>query len=135
MLDFCAPYMYCMCPVSMAIVCFVFWPMFGPCHISTHIINVENRGWKILRRMKIVQFVLNLFLPSTPKMDEPLSNSIVNLTGIPSGTLQDIAYKVVEDQINSNTINTVNITQERTIFVLGSKGVVSPITIAISRIY
>lgn len=80
--------------------------------------------------MKIVQFVLNLFLPSTPKMDEPLSNSIVNLTGIPSGTLQDIAYKVVEDQINSNTINTVNITQERTIFVLGSKGVVSLVQIA-----
>lgn len=77
--------------------------------------------------MKIVQFVLNLFSPPMPTMDEPLSNSIVNLTGISSGTLQDIAYKVVEDQINSNTISTVNVTQERTIFVLGSKGVVSEV--------
>lgn len=77
--------------------------------------------------MKIVQFVLSLFLPPTPTMDEPLSNSIASLTGIPSGTLQDIAYKVIEDQINSN--NTVNITQERTIFVLGSKGVVSPVKV------
>lgn len=77
--------------------------------------------------MKIVQFVLNLFSPPMPTMDEQISNSIVNLTGISSGTLQDIAFKVVEDQINSNTINTVNVTQERTIFVLGSKGVVSDV--------
>lgn len=83
--------------------------------------------------MKIVQFVVNLFLPSSPTtMDEPLSNSIVNLTGIQSGTLQDIAYKVVEDQINSNTVNTVHITQERTIFVLGSKGVVSQVKFNLS---
>lgn len=57
------------------------------------------------------------------KMDEPLSNNIINLTGI-SGTLQDIAYKIVEDQLSSSTDND-NVTKERTIFVLGSKGVVS----------
>lgn len=76
--------------------------------------------------MKFIQFVLSFFStqPPPPTMDEPLSNSIGNLIGM-SGTLQDIAYKVVEDQINSNTMNTVNVTQERTIFVLGSKGVVS----------
>lgn len=60
-------------------------------------------------------------------MDEPASKNIINLTGM-SGTLQDIAYKIVEDQIKNNT-HIDNGSRERTIFVLGSKGVVSIIEI------
>lgn len=68
----------------------------------------------------MVQIVFDLFSPSP--MDEPISNSLLNFTGM-SGTLQDIAYKIVEDRENSN-LNIDNETKERTIFVLGSKGVV-----------
>lgn len=53
-------------------------------------------------------------------MDE---KNLVNLTGAP-GTLQDIAYNIVQDRTNS-TQATDSGTKERTIFVLGSKGVVS----------
>lgn len=57
------------------------------------------------------------------KRDDSTSKNIINFTGM-GGTLQDIAYKIVEDQIKNNTQND-NGTKERTIFVLGSKGVVS----------
>lgn len=60
-------------------------------------------------------------------MDESLSNNFINLPGI-SGTLQDIAYKIVEDQMKNNSHNDSG-SRERTIFVLGSKGVVSIISV------
>lgn len=56
-------------------------------------------------------------------MDEP--TSLINMDGM-SGTLQDISHKIMEDQLNSQE-DTSNLTKERTIFVLGSKGVVSAV--------
>lgn len=56
-------------------------------------------------------------------MDDTFGKNFVNLTTAP-GTLQDIAYNIVQDRTNS-TQPTDSGTKERTIFVLGSKGVVS----------
>lgn len=53
-------------------------------------------------------------------MDEP--SSIINM-GSMAGTLQDIAFKLMEDQLVSQQSDE-HATMERTIFVLGSKGVV-----------
>lgn len=54
------------------------------------------------------------------EMDEP--SSIINM-GSMAGTLQDIAFKLMEDQLVSQHSDE-HATKERTIFVLGSKGVV-----------
>lgn len=71
----------------------------------------------------MVHFVLDFFVPpSSDSMDESLSGGLLSMPGI-SGTLQDIAFKIVEDQGNANA-RVDNGTKERTIFVLGSKGVV-----------
>lgn len=56
-------------------------------------------------------------------MDESFGKNSVNLTGA-TGTLQDIAYNIVQDRTNSTTQSNDSGTMERTIFVLGSKGVV-----------
>lgn len=54
------------------------------------------------------------------EIEEP--NSIINMSGM-AGTLQDIAYKIMEEQLANHNQNELTI-MERTIFVLGSKGVV-----------
>lgn len=71
----------------------------------------------------MVHIQFDIHLPSQSIMDE---KNLVNLTGAP-GTLQDIAYNIVQDRSNS-TQATDSGTKERTIFVLGSKGVVSVLT-------
>lgn len=68
----------------------------------------------------MVHIQFDITLPSQSIMDE---KNLVNLTGAP-GTLHDIAYNIVQDRTNS-TQPTDSGTKERTIFVLGSKGVVS----------
>lgn len=74
----------------------------------------------------MVHFVLDFFAPApTDSMDEPLSGGLISLPGI-TGTLQEIAFKIAEDQEKTNT-KVDNVTKERTIFVLGSKGVVRKI--------
>lgn len=54
------------------------------------------------------------------EFEEP--NSIINMCGM-AGTLQDIALKLMEEQLVSQE-NSEHTIKERTIFVLGSKGVV-----------
>lgn len=54
------------------------------------------------------------------EIEEP--NSFINMGGM-AGTLQDIAYKLMEDQLATQENNEHTI-KERTLFVLGSKGVV-----------
>lgn len=72
----------------------------------------------------MVHFVLDFFAsPPAPMMDESFSSGLISLPGI-SGTLQEIAFKIVEDQKKSGA-KVDNVTKERTIFVLGSKGVVN----------
>lgn len=68
----------------------------------------------------MVHIQFDIHLPSQSIMDE---KNLVNLTGGP-GTLQDIAYNIVQDRSNSIQASDSG-TKERTIFVLGSKGVVS----------
>lgn len=62
------------------------------------------------------------------ELEEP--NSIINMGGM-AGTLQDIAYKIMEEQLANQDRNEHTI-KERTIFVLGSKGVVSVSNISLS---
>lgn len=72
----------------------------------------------------MVHITFDICLPSQSiVMDESFGKNLVNLTGAP-GTLQDIAYNIVQDRANS-TQSTDTGTKERTIFILGSKGVVS----------
>lgn len=56
-------------------------------------------------------------------MDETFGKNLANFTSAP-GTLQDIAFNIVQERSNSKQSNDSG-TKERTIFVLGSKGVVS----------
>lgn len=57
-------------------------------------------------------------------MDESVAKNMINLTNVPD-TLQDIAYNIVQDKLNStHSNNSDGVSKERTIFVLGSKGVV-----------
>lgn len=58
------------------------------------------------------------------EFEEP--SSIINMCGM-AGTLQDIALKVMEEQMASQ-VNSEHAVKERTIFVLGSKGVVCVLT-------
>lgn len=69
----------------------------------------------------MVHITFDICLPSQSIMDE---TNLVNLTGAVPGTLQDIAYNIVQDRANSTQTSDSG-TKERTIFVLGSKGVVS----------
>lgn len=71
----------------------------------------------------MVRITFDICLPSQSIMDESFSKSLANITGAP-GTLQDIAYNIVQDRSNSSQPVDSG-TKERTIFVLGSKGVVS----------
>lgn len=71
----------------------------------------------------MVHFVLDFFSPPpSDSMDEALSSGLISLPGM-SGTLQEIAFKIADDQQKTNQ-KVDNVTRERTIFVLGSKGVV-----------
>lgn len=56
-------------------------------------------------------------------MDDSALKSLASMSDA-SGTLQDIAFNIVQDRANS-TSSSDSGTKERTIFVLGSKGVVS----------
>lgn len=72
----------------------------------------------------MVRISFDISVPvQTAIMDDTFGKNFVNLTTIP-GTLQDIAYNIVQDRANSTHPNDGG-TKERTIFVLGSKGVVS----------
>lgn len=71
----------------------------------------------------MVHITFDICLSSQSIMDESFAKNLVNLTGAP-GTLQDIAHNIVQDRTNSIQ-STDTGTKERTIFVLGSKGVVS----------
>lgn len=71
----------------------------------------------------MVRLSLDICLTSQSIMDESFGKNLANFTGAP-GTLQDIAYNIVQDRSNS-TQSSDSGTKERTIFVLGSKGVVS----------
>lgn len=68
----------------------------------------------------MVRIELNICLPEQSTMEE----SIAKNTTRSSDTLQDIAFNILEDK-SSQPNNRDNATKERTIFVLGSKGVVS----------
>lgn len=70
----------------------------------------------------MVHITFDICLPNQSIMDESFAKNSVNLSGS-TGTLQDIAYNIVQDRTNT-TQATDNGTKERTIFVLGSKGVV-----------
>lgn len=70
----------------------------------------------------MVRISFEICLPQQSIMDESITNNMLNVAS-GSGTLQDIAYNVVQEKLNSS--NTDHSTKERTIFVLGSKGVVS----------
>lgn len=71
----------------------------------------------------MVHFVLDFFSPPpSDSMGEALSSGLISLPGM-SGTLQEIAFKIADDQQKTNQ-KVDNVTRERTIFVLGSKGVV-----------
>lgn len=72
----------------------------------------------------MVRIQFDICVPNQSIMDE---KNLVNLTGA-SGTLQEIAYNIVQDRKNSSQA-TDSGTKERTIFVLGSKGVVSIVTV------
>lgn len=70
----------------------------------------------------MVRITFDISVPSQSIMDESFaSKNLANITGAP-GTLQDIAYNIVQERSNSSHDGG---TKERTIFVLGSKGVVS----------
>lgn len=71
---------------------------------------------------KMVHITFDICLPSQSTMDESLGKNLVNLSNA-SGALQDIAYNIVQDRANSTQATDTG-TKERTIFVLGSKGVV-----------
>lgn len=71
----------------------------------------------------MVRITFDICLPSQSIMDESLGKSLSNISGAP-GTLQDIAYNIVQERSNSAHSGDGG-TKERTIFVLGSKGVVS----------
>lgn len=76
----------------------------------------------------MVRITFDVCVPSQSIMDDSfVSKNLANITGAP-GTLQDIAYNIVQDRSNSSSNSSQSIhgeTKERTIFVLGSKGVVS----------
>lgn len=76
----------------------------------------------------MVRVKFDICVPYESIMDESNPQSLINLTNLPD-TLQDIAYNIVQDKLQSNQPNTSdNHTKERTIFVLGSKGVVNKMT-------
>lgn len=73
----------------------------------------------------MVRIQFDISIPITPSesiMDDTFGKNLVSLTGVQSGTLQDVAYNLVQDRSNAQQTSG---TKERTIFVLGSKGVVS----------
>lgn len=72
---------------------------------------------------KMVHITFDITLPSQSIMDESFGKNLANIQGAP-GTLQDIAYNILQERSNSTQSNDSG-TKERTIFVLGSKGVVS----------
>lgn len=73
----------------------------------------------------MVRITFDICLPAQSIMDESLGKSLSNISGAP-GTLQDIAYNIVQERSNSSHLGGGDGgTKERTIFVLGSKGVVS----------
>ena len=74
----------------------------------------------------MVRITFDICLPNQSIMDESFASqkSLANITGAP-GTLQDIAYNIVQERSNSSQQPVDGGTKERTIFVLGSKGVVS----------
>lgn len=71
----------------------------------------------------MVRIQFDICLPKQSMMDDSIAQNMLNLPG-GSGTLQDIAYNLTQEKLNSSTTND-NTSKERTIFVLGSKGVVS----------
>lgn len=81
----------------------------------------ESINQRILREMVRISF--DICVPSQSIMDESFGKNLASLAGAP-GTLQDIAYNIVQERSNSTQPNDSG-TKERTIFVLGSKGVVS----------
>lgn len=86
-------------------------------------INPSTYQHKIERNeRKMVRITFDIAVPSQSIMDDSFaSKNLANITGAP-GTLQDIAYNIVQERSNSSHDAG---TKERTIFVLGSKGVVS----------
>ena len=72
----------------------------------------------------MVRIQFDICVPNQSIMDE---KNLVSLTGA-SGTLQEIAYNIVQDRTTSSQA-TDSGTKERTIFVLGSKGVVSVVAV------
>lgn len=75
----------------------------------------------------MVRIKVDICLPNQSIMaTESIANDMLNLPGA-SGTLQDIAYNITQERLNSTAANSNGTasTKERTIFVLGSKGVVS----------
>lgn len=76
----------------------------------------------------MVRVKFDICVPYESIMDDSNPQSLLNLTNVPD-TLQDIAYNIVQDKLNSSQPNSSdNHTKERTIFVVGSKGVVNDIT-------
>lgn len=81
----------------------------------------------------MVHITFDICLPSQSIiMDNSVGMNMANLAGAP-GTLQDIAYNIVQEKSNS-TQSSDGGTKERTIFVLGSKGVVSVLCFVLSFI-
>lgn len=73
----------------------------------------------------MVRVRFDICVPYESIMDDSNPQSLLNLTNVPD-TLQDIAYNIVQDKLNSSQANSnANHTKERTIFVVGSKGVVN----------
>lgn len=71
----------------------------------------------------MVRIKIDICLPKQSIMaTESIADNMLNLPGA-SGTLQDIAYNITQERLNSTADNAS--TKEQTIFVLGSKGVVS----------
>lgn len=73
----------------------------------------------------MVRVKFEICVPYESIMDDSNPQSLINLPSLPD-TLQDIAYNIVQDKLNSSQSHSGNDnhTKERTIFVLGSKGVV-----------
>lgn len=73
----------------------------------------------------MVRIKFDICLPQQSMMDETIAQNMLNLPSN-SDTLQDIAFNIVQEKENSSNRNDSDSgTKERTIFVLGSKSVVS----------
>lgn len=71
----------------------------------------------------MVLIKLNIHVPTESTMDESVLKNENSIRS--SNTLQDIAFNIVEEKSNSSqSTGSDSATKERTIFVLGSKGVV-----------